>query len=332
VATSIAKRVQGLLDVPDSFRKTALGFPDKAEQAIALIDTPEAAKDLLDRAQALEVYARRVKLDTEALNAIQYGKLLITAKLGELLPAGGPSERGTKGGRGKKAPNVPLPAFSGPAISRYRRVSAHQPKLREYREEIELHNAGTDDPHEMSTADFLKYVGAGGVLCTKHNNDIVEWYTPAHWIESVRKVMGTIDLDPATSTHAQQVVKADRFYTKDSDGLSKDWQGTVFLNPPFKASLVSAFVHKLCVSYTENDVTQAVLLTNNNTDTEWWHEAAELSAAVAFTNGRVSFYNQAGAWSSPTNGQSFFYFGKKMKQFCIEFSKRDCILMQRIDE
>ena len=50
----------------------------------------EAAKELLDRAESLAVWARRIKADTEAINAIQEGKLLIVARLGELLPRGEP--------------------------------------------------------------------------------------------------------------------------------------------------------------------------------------------------------------------------------------------------
>src|SRR5262249_52907862 len=54
-----------------------------------------------------------------------------------------------------------------------------------------------------------------------------EWYTPGEFIESARSVMGSIDLDPATSALAQEVVRATRFFTKDDDGLTKEWCGNV---------------------------------------------------------------------------------------------------------
>jgi hypothetical protein len=49
-----------------------------------------------------------------------------------------------------------------------------------------------------------------------------ERYTPAQYIEAARSVMGTIDLDPATSKHAQKTVRAKRFFTAEDDGLARD--------------------------------------------------------------------------------------------------------------
>jgi len=39
-----------------------------------------------------------------------------------------------------------------------------------------------------------------------------EWYTPAEIIDGVRAVMGIIDLDPASSEHAQRTVQARQFF------------------------------------------------------------------------------------------------------------------------
>jgi hypothetical protein len=59
-----------------------------------------------------------------------------------------------------------------------------------------------------------------------------EWYTPKRYIDAARKVLRSIDLDPATSKLAQTVVKAKTFYTAEDDGLSKQWHGRVWLYPP----------------------------------------------------------------------------------------------------
>jgi len=119
---------------------------------------------------------------------------------------------------------------------------------------------------------------------------------------------------------AQKTVKAGTFHTKDDNGLLFPWSGNVFLNPPYKQPDVAEFVGKLCKEYESGDVEQAVLLTNNNTDTDWWQIAAKTAAVICFTDGRIRFYNAAGDWSSPTNGQTFMYFGRRRKGFCSEFA------------
>ena len=40
-----------------------------------------------------------------------------------------------------------------------------------------------------------------------------EWYTPAWIINAARRVLGTIDLDPASSAIANQTVQATNYYT-----------------------------------------------------------------------------------------------------------------------
>lgn len=61
----------------------------------------------------------------------------------------------------------------------------------------------------------------------------VEYYTPVEIIEAARRVMGGIDLDPASSAKANEIVKATRFFTVSDDGLSQPWRDRVWLNHPF---------------------------------------------------------------------------------------------------
>ena len=147
-----------------------------------------------------------------------------------------------------------------------------------------------------------------------------ESYTPEKYIEAVREVMGGIDLDPASNMHAQKTVKATDWYDEDENGLLQDWKGRVFLNPPYAYPTVGHFIDKLCAEFQAGNVTAAVLLTNNNTDTKWWHLAAGLSAGVCFTAGRINFYKEDGSTTQPTNGQTFFYFGNDVERFAVVFS------------
>lgn len=67
-----------------------------------------------------------------------------------------------------------------------------------------------------------------------HSSKRSDWVTPTHIIAKARKVMGSIDLDPATKAAVnKRTVKATRIFTPKDDGLSQDWTGNVWLNPPF---------------------------------------------------------------------------------------------------
>ena len=49
---------------------------------------------------------------------------------------------------------------------------------------------------------------------------------------------GAVVAEAAPSAAANQTVKAKVFYTKDDDGLSKEWWGRVWLNPPYSQPLI----------------------------------------------------------------------------------------------
>lgn len=151
-----------------------------------------------------------------------------------------------------------------------------------------------------------------------------EWYTPELYINLARGVMGGIDTDPASNPEAQKIVKAKTYYTKDDDGLSKSWTGRTWINPPFSDVLM--FAEKLIGHLEAGEVSQAIVLTNNNTDTLWWHKMAEVAQGICFTRGRISFYNQYGESSAPTNGQCFFYFGENKQGFTDAFYAHGLIL------
>lgn len=157
-------------------------------------------------------------------------------------------------------------------------------------------------------------------IATKFTGD-PEWYTPAEYVEAARMVMGGIDVDPASNPCAQNTVRADLWYGKDDDGLAQKWAGRIFLNPPYAYPTVEHFIEKLCSEVEAGNVSAAILLTNNNTDTKWWHLAVERAAAVCFTAGRISFYKMDGKKSQPTNGQTFFYFGDAPSDFAENFSR-----------
>lgn len=62
-----------------------------------------------------------------------------------------------------------------------------------------------------------------------------EYYTPVEIVDSARFLLGGIDLDPASSARANEVVGARQFYTVADNSLYRSWYGRVWLNWPFAA-------------------------------------------------------------------------------------------------
>lgn len=184
-----------------------------------------------------------------------------------------------------------------------------------------------------SVREALAYLSSEGdeaspkqVLPTLKSGDEA-WYTPAEYVEAARSVLGNIDLDPASNVIAQGLIQARQFYTADDDGLAHEWAGRVWMNPPYTARVINRFIDKLCDSYERGAVPEAIALTNNTTDTEWFHRAIQTASAVCFTRGRISFYKgDQEVAGNPIHGQAFLYFGKNIAAFRREFSAHGVVL------
>ncbi|GHU34913.1 hypothetical protein FACS1894105_02560 [Clostridia bacterium] len=146
-----------------------------------------------------------------------------------------------------------------------------------------------------------------------------EWYTPSDYIEAARTVLGAIDLDPASSDLANETVKAVRYYTLEDSGLAKDWSGRVWMNPPYSSELIPLFAEKLARHYRSGDVSEAVVLVNNATETAWFNELISVSSAVIFPKTRVKFHMPDGKTGSPLQGQAVLYLGDKPNTFLSAF-------------
>ena len=154
-----------------------------------------------------------------------------------------------------------------------------------------------------------------------HNSGNNEWYTPAEYIEAARKVLGVIDLDPASSILANTVVKAEQIYTVEDDGLAKEWIGNVWLNPPYAGDLIHCFVEKLSNEVFNGNVESCIVLVNNATETKWFLKLVKVSSAICFPIGRVKYWGTDGTVGAPLQGQAIVYIGNNIQTFLSEFEQ-----------
>ena len=152
-----------------------------------------------------------------------------------------------------------------------------------------------------------------------NNSGENEWYTPEQYIVSARKAMGSIDLDPASSEIANRTVKAFQFFSMEDNGLSKEWHGNIWMNPPYSQPLISQFIEKLV---SNNSYKQAVVLVNNATETTWGQQLIEASSAICLHKGRIRFVSPNGELGqSPLQGQMICYIGSNPENFIKEFNQ-----------
>jgi ParB family chromosome partitioning protein len=153
-----------------------------------------------------------------------------------------------------------------------------------------------------------------------------EWYTPAAYLEAARAVLGDIDLDPASTAVANEVVKASVFYDAAKDGLAYEWYGRVWLNPPYAQPLCARFCGHLLKELEAERVRAACVLVNNATETEWFQALGRGATAVCFPNGRVRFWHPDRAEGAPLQGQALLYFGEEEGAFREQFGRFGLVL------
>ena len=78
-------------------------------------------------------------------------------------------------------------------------------------------------------------------------------------------------------------------YNKNHDGLTKDWVGRVWLNPPYSRPLIEQFVRKLAQHG------NGIALLFNRCDSKMFQDIIfEKATAIKFLRGRIRFFRPDG--------------------------------------
>lgn len=119
----------------------------------------------------------------------------------------------------------------------------------------------------------------------------VEWLTPPE----VLQTLGPFDLDPCSPVDRPWPTAANHFTALD-DGLSKDWTGRVWMNPPFGRE-AARWMRRLA------EHGNGIALIPARTETAMFYESVWGKAdAVLFIQGRPHFHRIDGVRASFNSG------------------------------
>lgn len=144
-----------------------------------------------------------------------------------------------------------------------------------------------------------------------------DFYTNELIIDAAKRVLGGIDLDPASHAMANKVVCASRFFTIADDGLRQEWAGRVWLNPPFSAW--AQWVPKVINEWRSGRIPQMCVLAAMRTLTaQYFNPLLRECDCICIIRGRIKFWGGV-AGDSPDDGHAVFYFGQHRDSFAKSF-------------
>ena len=111
------------------------------------------------------------------------------------------------------------------------------------------------------------------------NTDL--WSTPRDFFDDYNAVYH-FDVDVCATAENALCAK---FYSPEDDGLSKEWYGTCWMNPPYGRE-IGKWMQKAYESSLHGAT--VVCLVPARTDTAWWHDYA-MKGNIEFIRGRLKF-------------------------------------------
>jgi len=137
------------------------------------------------------------------------------------------------------------------------------------------------------------------------------WETPQDFFDELNKELN-FNLDPCAF---HETAKCKYYYTKDEDGLTKDWGGSrVFCNPPYGTE-IKKWVKK-CYEESQKPDTGVVALIPARTDTQYFHNFIykKPNVEIRFIKGRLKFGGkQKGSGPAPFPSMVVVFNGNMLK-------------------
>ena len=111
------------------------------------------------------------------------------------------------------------------------------------------------------------------------------WSTPQDFFDQLNDEFHfTLDVCADENNH-----KCEHYYTKEIDGLSRPWVGTVWCNPPYGRK-IGEWIRRAYLSSNIGSAT-VVMLLPARTDTRWFHDYIynKSNTEIRFIKGRLKF-------------------------------------------
>lgn len=140
-----------------------------------------------------------------------------------------------------------------------------------------------------------------------------EWETPPEFFEGVKSYFGLdIDVCASESNH-----KLEKYYTIKENGLSKEWKGKCWCNPPY--SNQKPWIEKSIESVIKNDA-EVFMLIPMSPETKYYNELvldSNYTFSIYLIKGRLSFLQDKKKIGSPRFASCLIHFRKKKEDGII---------------
>lgn len=129
----------------------------------------------------------------------------------------------------------------------------------------------------------------------------VDWKTPGDLFSALNEEFGfTVDVC-AQQWNAQ----CERYFSPDTDGLSQQWVGVCWCNPPFDKTRAQ-WLRKAWQSAQTGATVVVLMPFTIFADTLWWHSYGLRSSEIRFIRQRPTFVDSNGAKASMRCGVVVF--------------------------